>query len=250
VDATKGPKKGKLVNASVSLGKRTKSLLEAALGASEFFCKHMKVEDTPQAAGCRALLYVSIELCRILAVVTSGMPNFGEDSLEQREQRSVDLMRKQGLVQLKLAREILLPLLSIKMVCSLLPNYIVPIFALFRMCDTVCTMYGWGKRKKTKKVSVAMADFALELNGLLQEMLKSIQKCPKSETEPSFDVTLNNNELQVINDDEISSFKHILTRDQYLTRLRIEPILQEMDEMLDEFEHTGAVDTLRSDIID
>jgi hypothetical protein len=223
------------VKPSPSLEKRTKSLLESALSASEFFDNQMEVEDTPQATGGHSLLHVSIELCRFLAVISAGMPNVGEDdSMELREQRSIDLMRKQGLVRLKVAREKLTPFLNIKMVCSLLPNYIVPLFALFRMCDTVCTVYGWGKRKKTKKVSGVMAEFAHELNGLLHDMLKCIQKCPES----SFDITLNDQELRIVGEDEFLSTKRIVHRDQNLTRLRIEPILQEMDEMLDEFDVT------------
>jgi N-terminal acetyltransferase B complex non-catalytic subunit len=236
VDAMKGPKKGKLVKPSSSLEKRTKSLLDSVLTASEFFDRHMETDKTATAASYLSLLHTILCLCRFLSIVNAGMPLAGDDSLEQREQQATDLMRKQGLLYLKQARENLNLTSDVKTVGSMLPNYIVPIFALFRMCSNVCTVYGWGKRKqKTKIVSAAMAEFALELNGLIQGMLTCIKMLPHSETESTFEYVLSEQELSCLDADGFAATKRLLNRAQYRTRIRMEPVLQEMDEELDEF---------------
>lgn len=233
VDAMKGPKKGKLVKPTESLEKRTKSMLDSVLSASEYVDKQMEFES--HDSGYRYLLHSILELHRVLAVVVAGMPNsLGEDSLEQREQEASDILQKRATVQLKRAREKLSPAFSVKKVCSILPSYIVPIFSVYRMCSTACSVYGWGKRKQTKKVSAAMAAFAFELNNLVQDMMTHIQTLPESE-KTLFEPELSDDVLNIIGPQTVENTKAIVIQGRHRTRMRVEPVLQEMDEFLDEF---------------
>ena len=124
----------------------------------------------------KALLSTNIELCLTLAVINTGLPSDdGADSLEHREHRAYELLHTRALPLLKQANESLV--LSIKSVGSMLPNYIVPIFALFRMCDGLCNTYGWGKRKhKTKRCAGAMKEVAEEFQRLIGRMISALAR--------------------------------------------------------------------------
>ena len=241
MDATKGPKKGKVVKPSAVLEKRTQSLQDSVLAASEFFDNEMELADNTDnyAIGCRELLHVFLSLCRVLSIINAGMPKIvdGGDSMEQREQQSVDVIQNQVLTRFTKACETISSISSPKTVGSLLPAYILPIFAVFRMCSTVCTAYGWGKRKTTKKVSVAMAGFSKEFQALLEDkMIACLRTLPSSETESSVEYSLNEEELNALDGDAVRSTKTLLNRAQYRTRMRMEPILEEMIDFLDEFD--------------
>jgi hypothetical protein len=175
LDASKGPKKGKIVKSSEELDKRTNSLLEGAQATADFVENH-ELAENELGVCCKALVHTTLELCRVLAIINAGHPKLDNDSMEQREQHASDLLRNKALMQLKQAKEHM-SLKSVKVVCSLLPNYIVPLFALFRMCSTSCTLYGWSKRKRnTKRCAGAMADVAVEFKALIQELLKCVNR--------------------------------------------------------------------------
>ena len=235
IDAMKGPKKGKVVKPSPVLEKRTQSLLNSILEASEFFHNGREDGDSNYVIGCRELLHVFLSLCRVLAVVNAGMPKMDEDSMEQREQESIKIIQDQVLMRLKIARENFSSVSTgPKTVGSALPNYILPIFAVFRMCSTVCTAYGWGIRK-TKKLSVAMAEVSEEFKGLLKDdMIACLRNLPTSETESSLEYSLNETESNVLGEDVVKSTKILLNQAQYRTRMRIEPILEQMLSILEE----------------
>jgi hypothetical protein len=173
LDATKGPKKGKIVKASDIQEKRTKSLLDCVDATNSFIKEH---SIGAEGECYKALLSTSMELCRTLAVINTGLPlDDAVDSLEHREQRAYELLHTAALPLLKQANEALV--LSVKSVCSLLPNYIVPLFALFRMCDNLCNTYGWGKRKhKTKRCAGAMKEVAEEFQHLIGKMIATLAR--------------------------------------------------------------------------
>jgi hypothetical protein len=235
IDAMKGPKKGKVVKPSTILEKRTQSLLDSVLEASKFFDNEIEDGDSNYTIGCRELLHVFLSLCRVLAVVNAGMPKMDEDSMEQREQESIKIIQDQVLMRLKIAREkISSASTDPKTVGSALPNYILPIFAVFRMCSTACTAYGWGKRK-TKKVSVAMAEVSEELKAFLKDdMITCLRTLPTSETESSLEYSLNEIESNVLGEDVVKSTKILLNQAQYRARMRMEPILEQMLSILEE----------------
>ncbi len=94
VDAMKGPKKGKLVKPSMLLEKRTQSLLNSVLEASEAFGSEINKYDTDcKSNACREFLHVFLNLCRVLAVVNAGMPKTDEDSMENVRAGLVILLR-------------------------------------------------------------------------------------------------------------------------------------------------------------
>jgi N-terminal acetyltransferase B complex non-catalytic subunit len=175
LDAVKGPKKGKIVKSSEELEKTTSSLLDCVKAATDFADNHELAEGS--AGLCRkALVHATLDLCRVLAMINAGLPKQDTDSMEQREQHAFELLQNKALVRLKQAKEHL-SLSSVKDVCSLLPNYIVPLFALFRMCSNICTVYGWGKRKRnTKRCAGAMADFAIEFKAMIQDLLSCLKR--------------------------------------------------------------------------
>jgi N-terminal acetyltransferase B complex non-catalytic subunit len=238
LDAMRGPKKGKVVKSSPALERRTQSLLSCVLTASEMVDHQMVIRnDTVRAS--QKLLRAFLDLCRLLAVINAGMPRMDEDSMEQRENRAADMLSNHAIITLKQAREELVASTSIKIVCALLPSSIVPMFAVFRMCSDVCTAYGWGKRKlKTKKVAGALAEYAREFNLLLQDMINCVKKLPKSDSEPTMNFDLSEKERSVLDESDVRLTAAILTVAQHRTRIRIEPILQEMDEYLEEFDVT------------
>ncbi len=175
LDAAKGPKKGKIVKSSDQLQKRTKSLLDCVDATSSFIDEHFIGEDT-EVVCCKLLLSATIALCRTFAVINAGLP-FCEkvDSLEQREERAYDILHTVASPILKQAKQSLV--LSVKLVCSLLPNCVVPLFGVFRMCENICNLYGWGKRKhKTKRCAEAMKEVALELQDLIAVMLSALTR--------------------------------------------------------------------------
>lgn len=173
LDAAKGPKKGKIVKPTEQLDRRTKSLLDSVSGL-EAFMSQQPVSAT-NTDGSRALLTTALQLCRVLAVINAGMPLANDDSLEDREQRAYDLLNTQALSQLKLAEEVLT--FSVKSTASLLPNFVVPLFAVFRMCANICDLYGWGKRKfKSKRPAEAVKEVAAIFSRLISKMLASLSR--------------------------------------------------------------------------
>jgi len=239
LDAMKGPKKGKVVKTGALLEKRTQSLLDSVLAASIFFDNELAVAygESDYHNGCRELLHVLLSLCRLLSTVNAGMPkaNDGNDSMEQREQHSVGLIQNEALVRLKEGFNKILPATSPKVVGALLPAVVLPIFAMFRMCSDVCNAYGWGKRKTTKKVSVAMGEFSKVFQALLKDSLKPcLGALPSSETGSS-SFSLSEEVTSLLGADVVASTKILLHGAQYRTRMRMEPILEKMIDFLGEF---------------
>jgi N-terminal acetyltransferase B complex non-catalytic subunit len=243
MDAMKGPKKGKVVKPSAVLEKRTQSLLDSVLAASEFFDNDLDAndEDDDDDEGCHELLHVFLCMCRVLSIVNAGLPKTnGDDSLVQREQRSVDAIQNYVMPRFKKACDSVPSANnSPKIVGSLLPAYILPIFAVFRMCSTACTAYGWGKRKATKKTSIAMAAFSKTFQELLEDKMVACLRTLPSSSEidsSSLDYSLDEAEMNVLDGDVVVSTKTQLNQFQYRTRMRMEPILEEMIDYLDEFD--------------
>jgi N-terminal acetyltransferase B complex non-catalytic subunit len=174
VDATKGPKKGKIVKSSDELEKRISSLLDCVKACTEFVEKHTLAEGRGGEC-CKALMRATMDLCRTLAIVSAGLPTLENDSLEEREKLAAELLQ-QVTNQLKQAKEHL-ALSSVKDVCFLLPNYVVPLFALFRMCSNTLALFGWSKRKITTKICAgAMADLALAFAGIVQQLQSCVER--------------------------------------------------------------------------
>lgn len=173
LDATKGPKKGKIVQASEELERRTQSLLNSVESTSSFIGSDLTGDE--YRCG-RSLLYTSLDLCRVLATISAGLPTLENDTLEAREIQASEILLGDALSHLKEGVEAL-SLSSVKGVFFLVPSYVVPLFSLFRMLSNVCATFGWGKRKhKSKRCAGAMADFAIEFNPMIQYLLSVVER--------------------------------------------------------------------------
>ena len=233
VDAMKGPKKGKLVKPSEQLKKRTNSLLGTVLAASETLADFQGADKVHLS-----LSETIFSLCRFLAIVNSGLPMVNEeDSLASREERASEIMKQHCLLHLTAARELLSDSTDLNVLYYLLPSFIVPMFSLFRMSANVCDAYGWGKRKaKTKKCAAAMAEFALELNRMIQSLMKSVASLPScSPSEVLESNNLTEDDSSILDPSMLASTVKQVQESRFRKRMRIEPVLQEMDEYLDEF---------------
>ena len=236
LDSMKGPKKGKVVKPSTVLEKRTKSLLSSVEAASAF----LENNQSTTSKGCYQLLNAALDFCRVLSIITAGLPTMdnGGDSTEQREERVVDMIRNHAMANLKKACDSVPEADSPQTVGSLLPSCILPVFVVLRMCSTACTAFGWGKRKTTKKVSVAMAEFSKAFQDFLADkMIPCLRALPSFETDSStLEFDLEEAEMNLLDADVVTATKALVNQSQYRTRMRIEPILDEMISYLNEFD--------------
>jgi hypothetical protein len=175
VDATKGPKKGKITKPSPALEKRCRSLIRCSNAATK------DVDATLQPAGYPAFLKAMIEMCRAIVAVGAGIDanaNPVHGSMEAREEAAVGHLQstcqflKESSVQLDLTGELSVPNTS-----RLLPDCIIPVFAIFQMCAKTMDLFGWGRRKaKTKRCAGACADIAATLIDLTDSMKLNIDR--------------------------------------------------------------------------
>jgi N-terminal acetyltransferase B complex non-catalytic subunit len=178
VDLTKGPKKGKVVAASSALKKRTASLL-SSIAAARVYC-----EKSTHPLGYQELSQTMLSLCGVVTVLSVGRFSQEDsslsspDDLETREEKTCDFL-KQALDSTTKARH-QLDLTNDARVCrvgELLPDYLVPIIALLKMCTQLMELYGWGRRKrKTRRCAAAFSDLALLMVSLLGDMQTCIAR--------------------------------------------------------------------------
>jgi N-terminal acetyltransferase B complex non-catalytic subunit len=235
-DAMKGPKKGKLVKPSEQLMNRTQDLLDAVLSASE-----SRYDNELPDGIHRSLSQTIYSLCRFLAVVNAGMPMVDdEESMGAREERASEMMKEHCQIHLTAARKQVDKITDLNVVYYLMPSFIVPMFAIFRMSASICEAYGWGKRKaKTKKCAAAMVGFAAEFGQLIQGLMKCLNALPSCmPTDVSSNVDLTEDETSILDPTILLSTVRNVQESRYRKRLRIEPVLHEMDEYLDEFNVT------------
>jgi len=172
VDGVKGPKKGKVVGLSEGLKRTTGSFLGSLKSVASV---KVESEEVP-FAGAKQLLLALTSIGHALSVVGSGAPELENDSLEEREVRSSTILEERALVHLKEARE-MMKNASVKTVCFVLPNYVVPLFSLFRMCSKVCELFGWGKRKsKSRRGASAMAAVARQFCVLIEDFRSTMAR--------------------------------------------------------------------------
>jgi len=175
-DACKGPKKGKVQKTTDILKERCNSLVDAGNSAEKF----IKEEYTEAAIdGYPQLFEAMLVMLRVLGMVSAGMPLQPDntDSLKLREECAVELLSK-GTALLEDAKD-KMDLDSnpewtnekIRIACRLLPDCVVPLFALLEMNGNLFATFGWGKRKRyTKKGAAALANFALSFRAFISSM--------------------------------------------------------------------------------
>lgn len=238
IDAVKGPKKGKAVKATPEMEHRCKSLQKAISAANV-----VGVEASLQPRGYVLLLDAMKYMCNAIIAVGAGMDTNGEvkyATMEAREAAGVSILQHATESLNSTRKEIaLLDDLSVSRTSRMLPDCIIPIFALFQMNAKVADTYGWGKRKrKTKKFAAAVADLSLCIVSILDDMSLSINQClngsvgsTKFAVDASFEHILDQ-----------SSFEETCQQvadSQQITRERIERILDDIRICLRPFDMEG-----------
>jgi N-terminal acetyltransferase B complex non-catalytic subunit len=180
MDATKGPKKGKLVKSSVQLEKRCSSLLQAVDSASQFI-ERWENEDSNerQHPALLSLVQSLFLVCRLVVVASAGLPDApAQETMDRREARVTEMINLL-LSQLTKAKTCLEESgsLSFPDCCRLLVDVLASLFALFKMASTILNVFGWGKRKcKTRPSAAAMAQAAAVFADVVKILYQSVDK--------------------------------------------------------------------------
>lgn len=233
LEAAKGPKKGKIVPASQVLRKRCSSLL-AAVAQADTDCANDdgKPEQTH-------LMKVVLGHCRIIAAVSGGLWAESQclevDTLEIREEHASSLLGK-ILLDLKTGKELITSsgALSVGEVSRLLPEHIIPVFAVFQMCAEVFDLFGWGARKrKTKKCAAGLADVSLVMSDLIREMQAV---CP-SKISDSCISEFHQAVLTpgLIEASDLEETRSVISHARGVTAYRLDKVLTELKSRLDSF---------------
>ena len=201
VDCIKGPKKGKVVKNSEELISRALSLLRCIESTKTFMNANTLNGGRIPSFCCESLLQVVLDLCHVLVMVSSGLSlsssptfslqdddnnnnnnnNINKDvSLEERETFASDLLQTHTLQHLQDILQTFqnnMLVTSIQDVGWLVPSYMVPLFAIFRMCSNVFTTFGWGKRKcKTKMVAMAFSNLAQVFAKIVEALEEPLER--------------------------------------------------------------------------
>lgn len=179
VDATKGPKKGKLVKSSVQLEKRCTSLLKAVELASQFMELWNDDGTTSYQPALTQLLQIIFTVCRLLVTTSAGLPDAPpQETMDHRETR-VTQMIQTLLSQLTETKTCLEKMgsLPFSTCCRLLGDVIASLFALYKMSAAILNAFGWGKRKcKTRQSAAAMAQVAAVLAEIVKMLKRSLDQ--------------------------------------------------------------------------
>ena len=151
VDVAKGPKKGKIAKPS-----------EPLIGR----CQHVLsfLDDSPEPTD--GWINTSKMLVKAIILLNSGLPKIdGDDNLKTREEQATELIKKATKCTKELPSE-WLP----EAVGRVIPDSVIPMFAVFRMTATIFARFGWGKRKQRESVS-SLSEFALAFKTVMESMV-------------------------------------------------------------------------------
>lgn len=175
LETTKGPKKGKVVPVSDIHRQRCRSLLSSLTIVND------DCGSWTEPAGYAELLRVLVDECRVITTVSSGMMSESDsevDSLEAREESVVEILNRIR-VTLDEARVALAPfeVCSVPRICRFVPECLIPVYSVFRMCAETLELFGWGRRKaKSKRPAFELKCVALALQALVQDMIDAVQR--------------------------------------------------------------------------
>jgi hypothetical protein len=233
VDATKGPKKGKVVVVSSELKKRSSSLL-SSVAASLEYCN-----SSTQPLGYEKLSRAMLALCSVVTGISAGTFSQDQslpDTIETREEQACSALSQalelitQARKELGLAED-----QRVSRVGTLLPDYIVPIFALLQMCANIMETFGWGKRKrKSRRCAAALADLAFAVAPLIEDMKACVARL--SDEGRSFYDECACVFPDFLGDSLLKETSSLVMRSQQSTKLRIEVVLNEVSSFLNSFD--------------
>jgi N-terminal acetyltransferase B complex non-catalytic subunit len=231
IDASKGPKKGKIIKSSSELEKRCSSLVRCLVS---FDSDRHGLTDSP---GYRSLLDSMKTICRCLVAVGSGMNSKAEiifETIEDRENAGV-LLLQQATECIRTAHEYLVQndVLSVSRSSRIVSNFLIPIFALFQMNAKLADLFGWGKRKrKTKRYSESVFLFASVLSSLVDALLKSCSSLTHRNLTERMDFMPCDSISQSSFDETVD----VVVRSQLVSRQRITQLLGNIKEVLTTFD--------------
>ncbi len=166
IEATKGPKKGKVIQPTLELQKRCISMLNYADKTDEL------CTSVIPSLSHRPILLVMRELCILIAALSSGLDSNGEFDLETLSQRedAVCSALNRATESLQVAKEESIEM-SLSRICIMIADSVLPMFTLFCMVCKILNQFGWGTRKqKTKRCSAAAAEFAKSFAAIIDAM--------------------------------------------------------------------------------
>ena len=236
IDAAKAPKKGKVPKNTVAMLERCKNLTNT-LAKARLFVEAASLQLTELET---SLWEAMCFLCEVVAGVIQGSGGADpSDNLAEREQNAVaalqsaaSLMSKAGASLSSSSSQDAKDLeYHGGAICKLLPDRIVPLFATIETTSRLFSLFGWGKRKRTKETAAALANLAMLFKDLLMEMLKIMRvsnsfESPKIEDAP-FDIRTDCLHAVV---------RHVTTSRQMAVD-RVEPFLMQMIESLETFDN-------------
>ena len=210
VDATKGPKKGKLAKRNPVLISRCESLVGVLGPASGDAWKD-----------------VVVAMAKVLVVVGSGMLLESDDSLSAREKQATEFVKEATAVLQSFS-----PQWTPKNVGLTVPSLLMPAFAVLKIVAKTFALYGWGKRKQRESVS-ALAELAASLLSVVQQMsscLDHLMMWDNAETEILDSTIMDSGVWQKV-------CNHVRTGRNAM-RERIKTVLEEISEELATFDNS------------
>jgi len=191
VDVAKAPKKGKVVKYSSGddIDTRVKSLLHSMAKAEAFTSKsynHDHLSNNVQGA----LWKIKLLLCQTICILSAGRSSIKEDtvppndSLTTRETRCVELLQLAN-EKSKEATDAWKLIISeyesddiihiFELICVILAKSLVPVYNTIQTTAKLFALFNWGKRKRNTKAAVgALAEAALSLRALIEEMNRTV----------------------------------------------------------------------------
>jgi hypothetical protein len=238
VDATKGPKKGKVVKPSEALTKRCKSLLAEAQQAESFI--EMELSSTQ---GYGPILHSMIALCRAIAVSSGGcvtrIASVEDDSLVFREDKTAEFLQA-ATNHLQDGRTYFQYWNSVSLSPGLaITDAILPLLALLRMCATVNDIYGWTKKRRNiRKCAGCLYEFVQAFRAILDDMELSLKELEEENMESLQLSTEIKDKIvpSVLSDDAIGEVTFVIQGARGATKLRIEAILEDVRSSLESFD--------------
>ena len=166
VEATKGPKKGKVIQPTLELQKRCISVLNYADKTDELCTSIIP------SMSHRPTLLVMRELCILIVALSSGLDSNGEFALETLSQRedAVCSALDRAIESLQVMKEESIDM-SLSRVCIMIADNVLPMFALLCMVCKILDQFGWATRKqKTKRCAAAAAEFTKSFVAIIDAM--------------------------------------------------------------------------------
>ena len=165
--AVSGPKKGKAVKATSVAERRCRSVVRAAVGATQF------IAGNDSSIYCYFLQSI-ISMSYFVVCLVGGLDEKGCPSLEDLVDREKEACRVLDLARSAIEaaeKQIDQDGMTRPLASRLLHESITPTYACFIQCSKLAETFGWGRRKcKTKPCAASIARFAMKLSSVTSKV--------------------------------------------------------------------------------